>query len=161
MPRLPIVAALLASAALWSAPASGAVTVEYGDPDRFTDAGDRNSDPVKIMKVLADYMKQVGERVVPAGTDVKIEVLDLDRAGHTRMNLPTEIRIMSGKADGPCMDVRYTVTPHGQASEHRKERVCDPDYLAGARSGEGQNDPVIYEKRMLRRWIEQRFGARR
>ncbi|HZZ92180.1 MAG TPA: DUF3016 domain-containing protein [Usitatibacter sp.] len=161
MPRLPIVAALLASTALATAPAVAGVTVEYGNPDRFTDAGDRNSDPVKIMKVLADYMKQVGDRVVPPGTDVHIEVLDLDRAGHTRMNLPTEIRVMTGRADPPCMDVRDTVTTQGQTSEPRKEHVCDVNYLRPLGPRDSENDPLVYEKRMVAEWIRQRFGGGR
>jgi hypothetical protein len=159
MPRIPLLALLLASAAFVSAPALAGVTVEYGNPDRFTDAGDRSTDPVKVMKDLAQYMKQVGDRVVPAGTDVKIEVLDLDRAGRTRMDLPTEMRVLSGKADPPCMDLRYTVTRDGQVGAPQKERVCDPDYLTGGRTAENQNDPLVYEKRMMARWIEKRFGA--
>ena len=153
------IAALFIAALFASAAAQASVTVEYGNPDRFTDAGDRNSDPVKIMKALADYMKQVGDRVVPAGTDVRIEVLDLDRAGRPRMNLPTEIRVMTGRADPPCMDVRYTVTTGGQASEPRKEHVCDLNYFRPLGPGDSQNDPLIYEKRMVAEWMRQRFAS--
>lgn len=42
-----LVAALLALASIATTPALAGVTVEYGNPDRFTDAGDRNSDPVR------------------------------------------------------------------------------------------------------------------
>lgn len=155
------ITALLAPVIFATAAAHASVTVEYGNPDRFTDAGDRSSDPVKIMKALAAYMKQVGEQVVPAGTDVRIEVLDLDRAGHTRMNLPAEMRIMSGRADPPCMDVRYTVTTGGQTNEPRKERVCDVNYLRPLGPRESENDPLVYEKRMISEWLRQRFGGRR
>lgn len=154
-------AALLALALIATTPTLAGVTVVYGNPDRFTDAGDRNSDPVKIMKVLADHMKKVADQVVPAGTDVRIEVLDLDRAGRTRMNLPTEIRVMTGRADPPCMDVRYTVTTQGQAAEPRKEQVCDVNYLRPLDPRDSENDPLVYEKRMVAEWIRQRFGASR
>jgi hypothetical protein len=160
MPRMPT-ALLLAASVLATVPAHAGLSVTYGNPDRFSDAGDRSTDPVKVMKVLADYMKRVGDRVVPPGTDVQIEVLDLDRAGRTRMNLPTEIRVMTGRADPPCMEVRYTVTTQGHASEPRKERVCDVNYLRPLDPRDSENDPLVYEKRMVAEWIEQRFGGRR
>jgi DUF3016 family protein len=147
----------LACIALAAAPAFAAVTVEYGNPDRFTDAGDRNTDPVKVMKLLADRLKALGDKELPAGTDVKITVHDLDRAGRTRMNLPTEMRVLSGKADPPCMMLSYAVTVNGQPGESRKERVCDTDYLRPLGVGYTENDPLVYEKRMLDEWFRARF----
>jgi len=107
--------------------ATAAVTVTYGEPDRFTDAGDRNSDPRKVMRELADFMKKLGDRYLPAGTNLAIEVLDLDRAGRPRMNLPTEIRVMTGKADPPCVDLKYTLEAQGRPPRSAHERVCDLD----------------------------------
>lgn len=155
----PIPACLLVLLALGASPAQATVSVEYGNPDRFTDAGDRNGDSVKVMKVLADYLKQLGQRYLPPGTDVHIDVLDLDRAGHTRMNLPTGIRIMSGRADPPCIEVRYTVALQGRTSEPRKEHVCDLNYLRSLGPGDNEMDPLVYEKRMLRDWFRERFAA--
>jgi hypothetical protein len=143
--------------AIASCSAGAAVTVEYGDPDRFTDAGDRNTDPVKVMKALANHLKALGDRELPQGTDVRIEVLDLDRAGRPRLNLPTELRVMTGRADPPCAELRYTVTVQGKAGETKRERVCDPDYLGSVRGPEAEHDPLVYEKAMLARWFRRRF----
>src|SRR5262245_49141474 len=92
-------------------PCDAAVTVTYGDPDRFTDAGDRNTDPVKVMKDLGQFLQGLGARYLAPGTDLKIEIFDVDRAGRPRGNLSTEIRIMSGRADAPCIDLAYTLGP--------------------------------------------------
>lgn len=140
-------------------PAHAAVTVTYGDADRFTDAGDRNSDPRKVMQDLAGFITKLGEKYLAAGTEVKIEVLDLDRAGRPRMNLPTEVRVMTGKADGPCVDLRYTIESGGGAPRSTRERVCDPDYLFSPPRGAEQNDPLVYEKRMLESWFRRRFAT--
>ena len=51
----PIAALVLTAFAVL--PAAAAVNVRYGNPDHFTDAGDRNNDPVKLMKNFADFMK--------------------------------------------------------------------------------------------------------
>lgn len=160
MSRSTLVAALLFSTALASAHAE--VTVEFANPDRFSDAGDRSHDPVETVKALADYMRQAADRVVPAGTVVRIEVLDLDRAGHTRLNLPTETRIMSDRADAPCMDLRYTVGSAGQAGEARREHFCDLNYMrASDLPSSSRDDPLFYEKRMVQEWLRKRFGERR
>jgi hypothetical protein len=153
--RCPILLTLL----LATAPASAAVEVVYGNPDRFTDAGDRNNDPVNVMKELEGFLSGLGQRYLPPGTDLRIEVLDLDRAGRPYMNLPTEIRVMSGKADIPCIDLRYTLVVGGRPSEPKRERVCDNDYLRPLPVRSDEHDPLVYEKRMLEEWFSRAFSA--
>ena len=140
-------------------PAYAAVTVTYGDPDRFTDAGDRWNDPVKVAQTLAEQLRKLGDQVLPPGTDVRIEILDLDRAGRTAMNLPTEIRVVNGKNDMPCIDLRYTVETAGTASAPRRERLCDPEFLRSLEPRYSEHDPLVYEKRMLDEWFRARFTA--
>lgn len=148
----------LPALALLALPIHAAVTVTYGEPDGFYDAGDRNSDPRKVMASLAAYLKSRGERVLPAGTDLKIEVLDLDRAGRPRMNLPTEIRVVTGRADAPCMELRYSLESEGKVLQSGPERVCDVDYLRPLEFKYDAHDALVYEKRMLDRWLQERFA---
>ena len=156
MERLTFTVAVLALVAMR---AFAGVTVTSGNPDGFTDAGDRSTDPVKVVAVFKAQFQRLGEQYLPAGTDVRIEILDLDRAGRTRMNLPTEMRIINGKADFPCMDLRYEVTSGGVKSAPTQERVCDRDFLRPLGPRESQNDPLVYEKRMLEEWFRARFAA--
>ena len=150
---------VLAAALALALPAYAGVTVTYGEPDRFSDAGDRSSDPRKVMQDLARFLEKLGGKYPAAGTDVKIEVLDLDRAGRPRMNLPTEVRVMTGKADAPCVDLRYTVESAGGAPRSDRERVCDLDYLFAPARGADEHDPLVYEKRMLEDWFRRRFAT--
>ena len=150
---------LLAAALAWILPAHATVTVTYGDADHFTDAGDRNSDPRKVMQDLANFLTALGGRYLPAGTDLKIEVLDLDRAGRPRMNLPTEMRVMTGKADSPCVDLRYTLESGGKVLKAARERLCDTDYLRRSPLRNDEHDPLVYEKRMLETWFRERFAT--
>jgi hypothetical protein len=155
--RLVLVSAVIA--AIIALPLRAAVTVTYGDPDRFTDAGDRNSDPRKVMLTLERHLKALGDRYLPAQSNLKIEVLDLDRAGRPYMNLPTEIRIITGKADLPCIELTYTLETDGKVVlPSRRERVCDPDYLRPLEPQYDEHDPLVYEKRMLEQWFRQRFA---
>ena len=140
-------------------PLHAGVTVSYGDPDRFTDAGDRNSDPRKVMLTLERYLQELGDRYLPKQSDLKIEVLDLDRAGRPYMNLPTEIRIVTGKADMPCIELSYTLEAGNKVLQSRRERVCDPDYLRPLETQYNEHDPLVYEKRMLAQWFRERFAV--
>jgi hypothetical protein len=158
MRTIPMLASAVTAVALG---ASAAVTVTYGDPDRFTDVSDRNSDPRKIMQVLSTFLQKLGDKTLPKGTDVKIEVLDLDRAGRPRMNLPTETRVMTGKADMPCIDLKYSLESGGQVIKSERERVCDADYLRPLPFKTNENDPLAYEKRMLEEWFKARFSPAR
>src|SRR5204862_4172550 len=138
--RIFVSAAVTVLAAL---PLHAAVTVSYGDPDRFTDAGDSNNDPRQIMLTLERHLKELGNRYLPAQSNLKIEVRDLDRAGRPRMNLPTEIRIVTGKADMPCIDIDYALEVDGRVSPSRHERICDPDYLRTLEPQYSEHDPLV------------------
>jgi len=140
-------------------PLHAAVTVSYGDPDRFTDAGDSNNDPRQIMLTLERHLKELGDRYLPPQSNLKIEVLDLDRAGRPYMNLPTEIRIVTGKADMPCIELSYTLEAGNKVLQSRRERVCDPDYLRPLETQYNEHDPLVYEKRMLAQWFRERFAV--
>ena len=146
-----------AAAALAALPLHAAVTVSYGDPDLFTDAGDRNSDPRKVMLSLERHFKELGDRYLPAQSDLKIEVLDLDRAGRPYMNLPTEIRIITGKADMPCIELSYALETDHKLVQSGRERVCDPDYLRPLGPRYDEHDSLAYEKRMLEQWFRRHF----
>lgn len=154
IPRL-LVAALLAAGSISLAHAAN-VVVTYGDPDRFTDARDRSSAPATVMKELEQFLKKMGDKYLPASASLKIEILDLDRAGRARM--PDDIRVMNGKADFPCVDMRHTLELDGKAGQSKRERVCDMDYLTTIGSRGDSGDPLVYEKRMLEAWFQERFA---
>ena len=138
-------------------PLHAAVTVSWGDPDSFTDAGDRNSDPREVMLALERHLNRLGNRYLSSQSNLKIQVLDLDRAGRPYRNLPTEIRIISGRADMPCIELAYTLEVDNKAIQSQRERVCDPDYLRPLEFQYDSHDPLVYEKRMLEHWFRQRF----
>jgi hypothetical protein len=105
-----------------------------------------------VMQVLQRHLEGLGARYLPQ-KDVAIEVLDLDRAGRPRMNLPTEIRVVSGKGDMPCIDLRYSLA----GAPAVREKVCDPEFLRPLEFRYDEHDPLVYEKRMLDEWFERRF----
>jgi hypothetical protein len=139
-------------------PLHAAVTVTYGDPDRFTDVADRNSDPRQVMQSLEQHLKKLGDRYLPPQANLKIEVLDVDRAGRPYLNLPTEIRIITGQADMPCIELAYTLEAENKEPQSGHERVCDPGYLRSVEPQYDEHDPLVYEKRMLEHWFRKKFA---
>ncbi len=110
------------------------------------------------MLMLERHLKGLGDRYLPAQSTLKIEVLDLDRAGRPYMNLPTEIRIISGRADIPCIELSYALESDNKVLQARRERVCDPEYLRPLEPQYNEHDALVYEKRMLEQWFRERFG---
>ena len=149
-----------ALALLWlPLPLLAAVTVTHGDPDRFTDAGDRNNDPYKVVATLAGHLQELGNRYLPAGIDLRIEIHDVDLAGRPRMNLPTEIRVVRGRADPPCIDLSYTLQRGADVAPAKRERICDVNYVRFGETGDASHDPLFFEKRMLDEWFRARFAG--
>ncbi len=140
------------AALIGATPAFAAVTVTYGDPDKFFDVGDRSNDPRKVMQAIEKHLQALGAKLLPKA-NIAIEILDVDRAGRPRMNLPTEIRIMSGKGDMPCIDLSYSLN----GAPPVKERVCDPEFLRPLEFRYNEHDPLAYDKRMLDQWFTRRF----
>jgi hypothetical protein len=154
----------LMTAICLAAPATAAVTVSSGNPDRFTDAADRNSDPRDVASALADHLRALGARYLPAGDELRIRILDIDRAGSPRLNLPTEFRVMRGDGDFPCIELAFDRASSGRVVQSNRELVCDRNYFASFRRAElryAPNDPLIYEKIMLDDWFRWRFAAKR
>lgn len=152
--------AFAAVVAFMALPLHAAVTVSYGNPAAFTDVGDSNNDPDEVMLTLARHLERLGDRYLAAQGNLKIEVLDVDRAGRPRMNLPTQIRIISGRGDMPCIDLSYTLNGGDEPSQPRRERVCDPEFLRSLAPQYSEHDPLVYEKRMLEQWFRERFAAK-
>jgi hypothetical protein len=151
--------ALLAAAAALPAQA-GSVEVTYADPARFTDVGSTPADREAHLAALTRHLKALGERRLPAGDVLRIELLDVDLAGTVRQTPRGERRIVRGRADWPRIELRYTLARDGRELRSGTERVSDLDYSARLPpSGVAPDDGLRYEKRALDEWFAARFGS--
>jgi len=135
------------------------VSVTYDDPDRFTDVADRNTDPRKAMDELAQHLRALGRRYLAPEANLAIHVIDLDRAGRPWRDLPTELRVVNGKLDAPCIELEWRLGTPPDASAPRRERICDRAFLRRLETGYSEHDPLVYEKRMLDTWFRARFAV--
>jgi len=152
-------ALLLLSLGFAAGSAVGAtVEVSFVEEDKFSDIGFPRHERDTHLKVLATHLQRLGERGLPAGQTLKIEVTDVDLAGRVQIGSTRDLRVLSGGADWPRIELRYTLQADGKTLRSGEERVSDMNYLM--RSTSLRNDePLAHEKRMLDEWFAVRFGA--
>jgi hypothetical protein len=144
-------AAVLFLAAAGSAQAGVAVAYDnpygFGKVDKF------------VLKDLGRHLDKLGQRYLPAGQDLKIEVLDIDLAGYFRPvgRAGENLRILD-QATWPRIKLRYTLAKDGAVLGQGEDYLIDQHYLTYAYAG-STSDSLRYEKRLLTDWFRKRFEA--
>ncbi|ELX12329.1 DUF3016 domain-containing protein [Janthinobacterium sp. HH01] len=147
----PLLAAMLA---LLAGAAWADVTVSYVKPDDFADVPRNAVDRERVLKDFSDYFATFNKRL-PAGQNLKIEVLDIDMAGRLwpRRSGGEDIRVLNGGADWPRMHLRYTLEQDGKVLRSGDEQLSNMNYMQGV-SRYSDGDTLRYEKQMLDDWFK-------
>ncbi len=142
--------------------AEAAVSVTYTDTQNFTDAklfyGFSKVDKF-VLKDIGRHLDKLGARYLPAGQELKIEVLDIDLAGYFRPvgRAGENLRILD-QATWPRIKLRYTLIKDGAVLGQGEDYLIDQNYLTYAHVG-STSDSLRYEKRLLTDWFRKRFEA--
>jgi hypothetical protein len=158
-----IVAAAVLCAVVVAVPAAGAaerVAVELVDPQRFTDVRDAamatDAGMRTILDELARFLRERGERDVPAGQRLVVRVTDVDLAGDFepwRGPQFTRLRFMR-ETEGPRIELEFRLTDAGgRVVREGRRSLVDPNYLM--RSQQVSDDPLRYEKALLAAWLRE------
>lgn len=141
------IGALLALAA---SAASAEVTVNYIQPDNFSDVttgGERE----QVLRDLVAHFVKLGEKL-PAGTNLRVDVQDIDMAGTERAARAGEVRsVMRG--DWPRIDLQYVLEKNGQVVSSGPAQLRDTSFLDRP-NRYFPHDQLRYEKRMIDMWFE-------
>jgi len=156
MKTLALSGVLLASAA-----SSAAVTVNFVKPENYPDMPFSPVDRDATLKDIADYFTRLGANL-PEGTDLHIDVLDLDLAGHLQPSRrgDRDIRIMRGGADWPRMTLHFSVESGGKVINSGDAQLQDMDYQFRA-NRLTDSDPLRYEKGMIDDWFYKTIAPRK
>jgi hypothetical protein len=156
---------LLAAGLLAAMPAfAGELSVEFVAPEKYTDAGYSRSfasekDRAQVQRDVQAHLQRLAQRHLAEGESLRIEVLDIDLAGHFepwRSASAGDVRIVRD-VTWPRMQLRYALTRGGQVVAQGEERVSDMNFLVGG-NRYSDSDRLRYEKAMLDGWFERRFG---
>lgn len=157
----PLMATLLCAFAA-SAAQAGRVEVSFDPQASFTDAGSTPREREQRLAVLAEHLKALGQHGLGDDRALNIELIDLDLAGTlqiVRHPSGTAVRVLRGGADGPHIELRYSLSDASQVIASGHETLFDS---GGARplraSDRDEGDPLRQEKRLLDHWFAQRFS---
>ncbi len=151
-------ASLVAAAALpggLPALAAGTVEVKYLEPEKFIDIGQGSHERGQNLSSLNQTFQSLA-RDLPDGQTLKIEVLDVDLAGETRLGTTRDLRVVRGGADWPSMTLRYTLADGNRTLKTGEAQLSDMAYLFAYRPS-GRDGPLPFEQRMLQRWFSDTF----
>jgi hypothetical protein len=146
---------------LASVTASADVTVNFVKPENYPDMPFSPVDRDAVLKDIGDYFTKLGKNL-PAGTDLRIDVLDLDLAGRIEPSRrgTHDLRIVRGGADWPRMTLHFSVEADGKVVNSGDANLQDMDYqFRGKRLSD--SDPLRYEKRMIDDWFYKTIAPRK
>ncbi len=141
---------------------AGIVEVNYDTRATFTDAGATAFERERHLAALAAHLKTLGERQLPDGRRLSVELVDLDLTGTLRpsRHAAGDLRIVTGRADGPHIELRYTLSDNAQVLASGRETLSDAGLprLGAARDSDG-GDPLRHEKSLLDHWFAARIAS--
>jgi hypothetical protein len=162
MPLKTVILSLLMSAL--AMPALAAVEVTFTGAEKYSDTKVGPGPVVKqrnmVLRELGAHLKKLGDKELPAGDTLKIEVLDINLAGRDQPWNPSnpDQRLMD-EVNWPSIKLRYVLERGGQVVSQAEELVSDKDYLNQSVMG-GTSDSLRYEKKMLSNWFRDRFSQK-
>ena len=158
-------AGLLVVAGATSAGVSAAtVSVTFVQPEKFTDAGYSRGratqrELAELQKDLQQHLQLLADRKLAASDTLQVEVLDIDLAGDFQSNRLTrfsDVRVVRD-ITSPRITLRYTVKLGDRVVTGPEEQLSDMNFLWG-HNRYSSGDRLRYEKPMLDKWFEARFG---
>ena len=151
MNKLVLRAAIAALCLTLSAGALAAATVSYLNPDKMSDVPRDRSDRVTMEADLLEHFNTLAARL-PAGQDLKIEIVDIDLAGEVFPRVAIrDVRVFKGRADWPRIHLRYRVEQDGKVLKEGERQLSDSSYMSG--SNRYSSDLFRYEKQLLDDWF--------
>jgi len=145
--------------------AAATVAVHFIAPENYTEpafhlgVGGARS-PQNVMFEIDRTLQTLGDRHLPPGQTLSIDVLDIQLAGYTNWSLAygRGLRIISDAGPPPAFRLRYTLTEGGKTLIASEETVTDLDFLENP-AARLSGDPLIYEKILLTNWFRKRFSG--
>lgn len=145
--------------ALSAGNSAASVTVNFSGSDKYADMPFNSQDRESVMADLRRHFEKLGA-TLPAGQDLKLDVLDIDLAGRIEPATRSmqDIRILRGRADWPVITLRYSLESQGKVLKSGEERIADMSYMQSFNQY-NSGESLRYEKQMLDRWFKKTLVA--
>ena len=138
--------------ALAAGAASADVTVNYVQPERFSDLPFATWEREDVLKDLTKHFTKLGAQL-PPGQSLRVDVLDVDLAGREYPGGPRDLRIIkSNGVDWPRIDLRFAIEQNGQVLRSGEVQLRDMAFMNRI-SRHTDSDSLRHEKRMIDDWF--------
>jgi hypothetical protein len=139
--------------ALAAGAASADVSVNYIEPERFSDLPFTPWDRESVLKDLTAHFAKLGAQL-PPGQNLRIDVKDIDLAGREYPGRGSrDLRVIkSNGVDWPRIDLHYTIESNGQVLRSGDAQLRDMafmDHIGSYTDG----DNLRYERKMIDDWF--------
>jgi len=140
----------------------GRVTITFQNPEKYMDAGERfleHSNP-RVLEQLDAFLQQETRRYLPAGEKLSLTFTDIDRAGDYDpvMRGLDHVRVLKSNYP-PRYEFSYVRTAaDGHVIAQGDEHLVDLSFTASDNFNV-QNDPLYYDKELLKKWLRETYQA--
>lgn len=140
------------------------MSIAFVHPEQYTDPAYSHSfaserDRAEVRHDIEQHLQRLAERGLPASDTLRIEVLDIDLAGHFepfRFRNGSDVRIVRD-ITSPRIKLRYTLTRGDRLVASAEEHLSDMNFLMSG-NRYSSSDRLRYEKAMLDAWFEKRIS---
>ncbi|HLO96018.1 MAG TPA: DUF3016 domain-containing protein [Burkholderiaceae bacterium] len=152
--------ALVAGVGMAGGARAAELDMHFQSLDKYRDIGRTVSEREDMQKALSRHFQRLAERL-PAGQTLRIDLLEINRAGEMDMRhrMPDEIRVMR-EVTWPQMELSYVLLEGGKELKSGKASLSDMNYLRGSSARYTDGDPLRYEKPMIDKWFDAEFGRK-
>lgn len=138
---------------------AGDVTVNYVQPERFSDLPFSAWDREDVLKDLTEHFASLGAKLPPDQT-LRIDVTDVDLAGREIPHRGVrDLRVIRNGAEWPRIDLHYTIERNGQVLRSGDAQLRDMAFMDRL-SRYSDGDSLRYERRMIDDWFYQTIQPR-
>jgi hypothetical protein len=137
------------------------VTVTFQDPDHFTDVRENNSTTTSTyyLDALRDYLLQTASPMIAPGQKLVITVTDIDLAGENLFNQPNMIRIVKD-IYAPKAKLKFQLLgADGHVVKEGERQLINLNFLLDA-GRPGSDEPLYYDKLLLKQWLQDEFPTK-
>lgn len=150
---------MLAADAPRALPDSGAVSVNWNDPETFTEFRNTSNrwaaSEGDWLQDLARHMRKRAEQQLGSGERLQLTIVDIKRAGEYEPWVGQDLRNVRIVRDmyPPRMTVSFRLLDAtGTVVEEGERKLSDPGFLLNS-NPINVSDPLRYEKRMVDAWL--------
>lgn len=141
-----------------SASVAAAATVTYADTEKMTDVPRDQSDRELMQEQLLEHVNTLSSKL-PAGQEMKIDILDIDLAGEVFPRVAIQnVRVTKGRGDPPRIHLRYRIEQDGKVVSDGERKLVNHGYQSAF--NRYSNEMFSHEKQLLDDWFRKEFKVR-